>query len=370
MSSIQLSSAQESDVTVISNYFIDDYMPAANGSYVKVYLYLLRCLSRAESNISITAIADRLEDSEKDINRALNYWEKVQLLSLERTASNEIIHITINDIKQIVSVSQSFQAEIPAEAQVSHAKAAESASTLEPSISGSAADKPLYSPTQVAELTNHDEVKWLLKIVEVYLERFLKPTDIQLILYLYESVGFSVELIMYLYEYCISKNKKKPAYIEAVALSWAEQGIDTVEKAELNAAVYNTNYNAVNKSFGLNRALGSAEKQYINKWLNQFGFNLEIITEACNRTILMTQKPDFKYADRILENWSKNGVHHLNDIQKLDETHSKSISKSQNSTTGAMPKTSNNKFNAFPQRNYTKEDYSAMEQRLLNSTRQ
>lgn len=356
MSLIELSSTKESSVTVISNHFIDTYMPAANGSYVKVYLYLLRCLSSADFNISITDIADRLEDSEKDIMRALNYWEKVEILTLERSNTGEITHITVNPspdtpVKKPV-------AEIPIKIQT--------VITSVPTTSDQG-DKPFYSPTQVAELTGNDEVKWLLKIVEVYLERFLKPADIQLILYLYESVGFSTELIMYLYEYCISKNKKKPSYIEAVALAWAEEGIDTVEKAELNATVYNTNYNGVNKAFGLNRVLGNVEKQYINKWLTKFGFDLEIIVEACNRTILLTQKPDFKYADRILESWNKSGVHHLDDIKKLDMNHTKSAPRT---NTAPTPQKSNNKFNAFPQRTYTKEDYTAMEQRLLNSTRQ
>ena len=204
-----------------------------------------------------------------------------------------------------------------------------------------------------------------MNIIEIYLERLLKPTDIQLILYLYESIGFSTDLIMYLYEYCVSKNKKNASYIEAVALSWAKDGIDTVEKAEATTVMYNTNYNAVNKAFGLNRLPGTIEKQYINKWLTKYGFDIDIIVEACNRTILMTQKPDFKYADKILENWHKSGVKHLSDIKTLDQVHAKTATKPQNKV-GIASKTTSNKFNAFPQRNYTNEDYFSMEQKLLN----
>ena len=52
-------------------------MPSANGDYVKVYLYLVRCMQDLQSDITITAIADRLDNTEKDILRALSYWEKV-----------------------------------------------------------------------------------------------------------------------------------------------------------------------------------------------------------------------------------------------------------------------------------------------------
>ena len=225
-------------------------------------------------------------------------------------------------------------------------------------------EKPTYSPSQVEALTKNDEIKWLMNIIEIYLERLLKPTDIQLILFLYENVGFSVELIMYLYEYCVSKNKKNSSYIEAVALKWAEEGIDTVEKAEATAIAYNANFNAVSKAFGMNRMPGAIEQKFITNWINNYAFSIDIIIEACNRTILATQKPDFKYADKILESWFKKGVHHLSDVEKLDLAHAKSSASSSKQSSAAKP--TNNKFNAFPQRTYTATDYSSLEQRLLN----
>ena len=146
-----------------------------------------------------------------------------------------------------------------------------------------------------------------MHIVEIYLDRPLKPMDIQLILYLYEELNFSPELIMYLYEYCVSRTRRA-LHIEAVALQWAKEGIDTEEKARLATAAYNEHFSCVIKAFGLNRAPGQIERQYITKWVEVFSFSDDIITEACNRTILRTQKPDFKYADKILETWYKKGV--------------------------------------------------------------
>lgn len=386
MSKILLNTSSLPETTVIPNLFIDKYMPSANGSYVKVYLYLLRCInSNRDTEVTISLIADQLDDTEKDIIRALCYWEKVDLITLVRDAKQEIVSITINDIYKInrdtmhsydemVSTAAAANAAIPAQkdtdvtAILSDTVNEESQQPEEVKFNPNRVfEKPNYSEAQIKQLTNTDEVKWLLNIIEIYLDRLIKPMDLQLILYLYESLGFSSELIMYLYEYCVSKNKKSPSYIEAVALSWAEQGIDTVEKAEAATVVYNTNYNAVNKAFGLNRAPGNVEKQFINKWLNKYGFTIDIIVEACNRTILMTQKPDFKYADKILENWSKKGIKEFSQIAKLDEEHVKNVAAKENqakaNTAAPAP---NNRFNAFPQRTYTKEDYSSMEQRLLH----
>lgn len=379
MSKILLNSNSISQATVIPNEFIDRYMPSANGSYVKVYLYLLRCITGdTDIEISISSIADRLDDTEKDIVRALCYWEKINLITLFRNTDNEIISIMINDLSSIAK-EQEQEAEpeeiaaaqtlsLPEPSREEPVREAEPEASYQEFSPKHCLEKPNYSEAQIKQLTNTDEVKWLLNIIEIYLDRLIKPMDLQLILYLYESLGFSAELIMYLYEYCVSKNKKNPSYIEAVALSWAEEGIDTVEKAEAAAVMYNSNYNAVNKAFGLNRAPGNVEKQFINKWLNKYGFTIDIIVEACNRTILSTQKPDFKYADKILENWFKKGVKEIGQIAQLDEEHAKSAgAKAGNAKTAPGAKASaGNRFNAFPQRTYSNEDYSSMERRLLH----
>lgn len=364
MSTITLQSNSNSESTVIPNIFIDNYMPSANGAYVKVYIYLLRCMTSTDMEITLSSIADHLEDTEKDIIRALCYWEKVNLLSLVRDTNNQIVSITINDIYTSKDNQNEEEFATASAVPLSEPEQTET----EPIQAKHTFEKPTYSEAQIKQLTGNDEVKWLLNIIEIYLDRLIKPMDLQLILYLYESLGFSAELIMYLYEYCVSKNKKNPSYIEAVALSWAEEGIDTVEKAEAATVLYNSNYNAVNKAFGLNRAPGNVEKQFINKWLNKFAFTIDIIVEACNRTILMTQKPDFKYADKILENWFKKGVKDLSQVAKLDEEHSKNVNAKANSAK-VIPATKpspSNRFNSFPQRTYTDEDYSSMEQRLLN----
>ena len=71
--------------TAVSNLFIDRYMPSANGAYVKVYLYLLRCMSGSGEPFTLSGAAEKLDETEKDILRALSYWEKSHVLSEQRT---------------------------------------------------------------------------------------------------------------------------------------------------------------------------------------------------------------------------------------------------------------------------------------------
>ena len=356
MSKISLHAEGISDVTIVPNTFIDQFMPSANGAYVKVYLYLLRCFSGNCPEVTISSIADRLENTEKDIIRALTYWEKLNLLTLTRNSQKEITAINLVDISNLTNDTI-----LTAEADTELDEIAVSIHT-----ETKPASRQSYSPEKIAQFTSNDEIKWAMHIVEIYLDRPLKPMDLQLILYLYEELHFSCELIMYLYEYCVSRGKKNASYIEAVALTWAEEGIDTEAKAKEATAAYNDHFNAVNKAFGLNRAPGQIERQYITKWVEVFGFSDDIIIEACNRTLLRTQKPDFKYTDRILETWYKKNATTLSDITRLDDEFSKSSKNIDPNKVTTMVKPTPNKFNQFPQRTYSAQDYADIERKLLN----
>ena len=364
MNKILLNSNHIAKTTVISNIFIDSYMPCANGEYVKVYIYLLRCLSDGTMEFGISQIADHLASTETDIIRALHYWDKEGLISLTKSAQGQINEITL------LEPGKTIEEPVPVQEQpvpVANTFKAEACATVveEPKT---VVERPTYTQAQIAELTNTDEIKWLMNIIEIYLERLLTPTDVQLILYLYETLGFSTDLIMHLYDYCVSKGKRNASYIEKVAISWAEEGVDSVEKAEASAVKYNTTYQAIAKAFGLNRQPGAIERQYITKWTEKYGFDIAIIVEACNRALLRTGKPDFKYTDGIIENWYKNNVKKPADIEALDVKHSqraKQNAQKQNEANCAKPNPKN-QFNNFQQRDYSKEYISDLEQRLLN----
>ena len=83
--------------TLVSDLFLDEYMPSANGEYVKVYLYLLRCLKSDVQDLSISLLADTFEHTQNDVRRALKYWEKLHLLKLEYNESKELTGIRLTN---------------------------------------------------------------------------------------------------------------------------------------------------------------------------------------------------------------------------------------------------------------------------------
>jgi len=98
---------------------------------------------------------------------------------------------------------------------------------------------------------------------------------------------------------------------------------------------------------------------FIEKWMKEYGFTLDIITEACKRTIQAIHQPSFEYTDTILHSWKDNKIHHLEDIAVLDASYKDKKAKKH----PTPPKNTGSKFNNFSQRNY---NYDQLERQLLN----
>ena len=143
-------------------------------------------------------------------------------------------------------------------------------------------------------------------------------------------------------------------------MSWAAEGISSAEEAKAAIDAYNENHNTVMKAFGLNRGPVPAELNYINRWFDELGFSCDMVAEACNRTILSINKPDFKYTDRILSSWYNQQVKNISDLQNYDRGHAKVVSaRSQQSQPAGS-------FNRFSQRKYSEDEFVSIEQRMLN----
>ncbi len=432
-------------ITTIYNSFIEDYMPAANGSYVKVYLYIAKCLQAKESNFSISSLADQLENTEKDILRALMYWEKKGLMSLNRDkATGEILGLEMlipfaeRDFDTYENTAKESAASLGVDSDLSETGALdrrnsdlsetgalnrrnsdfsetgaldrrnsdlsetgaldrrnsdfsetdaantstyESSGTDAPSNvnsdvhrasnsaqeNNSSAVKPIQvPPEQIQELSANEDFVWVCNVVESYLERPMKPTEIQLITYLYGTLHFSRELILHLYDYCISMGKTACNYIQTVALSWHEQGIKTPEQAQNASVRYLASYNAVSKALGLGRGLAEIEKKYVDHWQNDWNMDLSVILEACNRTVLKLHHADFKYTEGILSHWNEQNVRTLQGVEQSDLHYAQTKEqkeKKKPSTSGKQ--TPRNQFQNFKQRDVSSEELQELERKLL-----
>lgn len=336
-----------SDVTVVSNLFIDEYMKDANDAQLKIYLYLLRIMNAGLST-SVSDIADQFNHTEKDVIRALKYWEKNHLLALEYDDAKTLSGI------QLLNVSKRAGGDV-----VPLAPVVQLPSKSEAAVEKREFSKPSYSLDQLREFKNNEETAQILFVAEQYIGKPLSPSEIKTILFFTDRLNFSEDLIDYLIQYCVDKGKKDFRYIEKVAISWAEEGISTPKQAAKFAVKYDKTVYDIMKALGKSGTPTKMEADFAIKWTDKYGFTKDIILEACNRTVMATDKHRFEYADSILTSWHQKQVHHKSDIKILDEAYAKSkavVSKPLSTSAG--------QFNQFLQNDY---DFNALEKEILSN---
>lgn len=491
MGTIKLEGSSQTMATIVSNYFLDEYMPNANGEFVKIYLYLLRALSSPDMDISICHIADIFNHTEKDVVRALRYWEQIGLLDLkfdsnkmltnikmkplitdytttdgsnieistfaapksqpvahihnEMTDSHRNNELTGNRINSEMSnnhmdndlagnhinnkmtnnhmdnnlagnrinndLSNNYMNNDLADNHISSEMSANhmdnevtinhmvnkmpdsymnnNIATANMNTDNMASDnissdkasatlkafnmaqpdftKKVYTANEISSFNEKSEVVEFMYIAQKLLGKTLSASDVNTLLFFYDVLGFDSDLIVYLLEYAISNNHRQMRYIEKTAISWANEGIDTVDKAKASTELYSSRCYPVLKAFGISgRNPGAGEKALIIKWTDSYGFPMDIVLDACNRTMNTIHQPSFEYADSILTKWKEKGIRTLSDVKVLDGEHQKNKAaykknQTDNNETSAKPK---NSFNNFNQRTY---NYESLEKELLNN---
>lgn len=322
MSRMTLSQDTAIGSTLLPNYFIDEYMKDANDAQIKVYLFLLRLMTSGKDT-SISDIADEFNYTEKDIMRAIAYWEKKNLLHVEYDADQEI--------RSLVFLTPQMPAPIYAPIKTAQATPAPIVSLVKPTRqeekampSKSRVEKNEFSLDQLSTMKTQTSFGQILSVAEVYLGRQLGMSDIQSLAFIFDTLEFSFDLIDYLLDYCVGREKRQFTYIEEVARNWHANGISTVNEAKEFSYQYNKNVFLVMKALGRSSTPTQVETDYVKRWFDTYGFNEEIVLEACERTVRATDKNRFGYAEAILAKWHEAGVLHMSDIAKADEEFAKS----------------------------------------------
>ena len=358
MTAINISSDIATSFTTVSDIFIDQYMPKANGEFVKVYLYLLRATGSGAGIATISEIADHFSNTEADIIRALNYWASEGILQVQTGADGQIMGInlcslSVSGMQAAQSNIQSAVADNAAQNSLQNSvvnnaaqnilqnsvvnNAAQNISTVNTRMHDSVVEKlksqtpdkaassqKEYTLDEIKEFRKNPDISELFFIIETYLKHTLSSTDTNMVLYWLDELHFSTDLVEYLVEYCITKGHSSLRYMNKVALGWADAGIKTVDQAKDDAAAHSQIYYSVMKALGITgRNLVDSEVSLINKWVGEYGFDIELVKAACSKTISAIQKPSFEYTDSILANWRKKDVHTLKDVEVLDANFAK-----------------------------------------------
>ncbi len=170
----------------------------------------------------------------------------------------------------------------------------------------------IYSPVDIAERINNDPaVRYLFKEAQTLYGRLLKQPESRTILMLVDHYGLPAEVAAMLLKYCFKIDKKSTGYIQSVARTWSDDGINTVDAADAVLAKLEHQFAAEQKlreAMQLNGKFTPKQQHFIQIWSDEWGFSIEMIMHAYDITVDNTGSASFSYTNKILENWKNAGI--------------------------------------------------------------
>lgn len=296
--------------TLIPDIFFSEYLSEASGDFIKVYLYML-FLSKYDKDIKINDLSKKLVLPVKTIQDAVKYWEDKCLITKKNTG------YIVNSIQEI-ELHKLYKP-----------KTALSAEQLQKSAE------------------NQKRAKAIDFINNKYFSGLMPTTWYPEIELWFKKYGFDEEVMIALFGYCFDMSALHKNYVQAVAEAWNKNNIKNFndldlyyEKQEKLKIIAKT----ISKKLGLSRSLTQYEYAYIEKWVIDYGYSLDIIEIALKKTTSKAN-PNFDYLDKLLSDWHDRGFKTANDIQTF-----LSDMKEKNKNVKQLEKTTG--YNKYEQRTY------------------
>jgi DnaD/phage-associated family protein len=260
--------------TPVENLFLLEYMPQAPEGYVKAYLYgLALCYHRA---LMMEEAGAALQMSDQELAEAFLYWQ-----------------------------TKGFVTVVSSDPLIVEYKNIEHAHT-------SGASDSLALTRRYSDL--------LSGIQNALGARMLTGPELSRVYDWLEVFGFTEAAVLLLVNHCVGQKGARVSikYMDAVARSWADEGILTAEAAEEYLAQYdeiNGGAQKLLKRWRAGRRPTEDELKLYKIWTSEWGFDENAILAACAE-MTGAAKPSFKYLNAILEGWRSGGTLTVQDAQE------------------------------------------------------
>lgn len=268
--------------TQLPDIFFSEYLSEASGDFIKVYLYIV-FLSKYNKDIKINDLSKKLVLPVKIIQDAIKYWEDKSLITKKNTG------YVVNSIQEI----ELYKLYKP--------KTALSAEQLQ----------------KTAE--NQKKAKAIDFINNKYFSGLMPTTWYPEIELWFKKYSFDEEVMIALFGYCFDKSALHKNYVQTVAEAWNKNNIKTFNDLDLyyeKQEKINIIAKTIAKKLGINRNLTQYEYGYIEKWIIDYGFGMDIIEIALKRTTSKVN-PTFDYLDKLLTDWHDRGFKTSSDVQEF-----------------------------------------------------
>lgn len=274
--------------TIIPDIFFADHLSQIPGDYLKIYLYLI-FLSKYKKDVKINDLSKKLSLPLKSINDGIKFLEDNNLI-LRKTNGFTIIDLqeyTLNNL-------------------------------YKPNLTQS---KEKIEQTS----KNQSRAKAIDYINNRYFQGIMGPlwyNDIDL---WFRKFNFDEQVMIALFDYCYNRSALHKNYVQTVAEAWNSNKVQTWNDLELyyqKQERLNKIKNSIAKKLGKHSGLTQYEEAYIENWVLDFGYEMNIIELALKRTTYK-QNPTFEYINSIITDWHDRNLKTPEQIQAFLEQRKK-----------------------------------------------
>lgn len=259
--------------TEVENIFLNEYMPAAPSDYVKVYMYGL-LYSQNQVEMTNGKLAKQLQMTEKQVEDAWNYWEQLGVVTKRHIINSNDYDIEFKNLRSLM-------------------------------YTGNLVAPSTYEKKTEAAPVVDETLRDLIYSVEQYIGRTMSPSESMEVASWLSELEATPEVILGAVCYCMEKGKRGINYMAKVVLQWTKDGFKTKEDVDNHISSLEArygNYKKVLQALGLNRAATEAEREMIDSWFDEMGYNFERVMDACVKASFIAS-PNVRYVNKVLQNW-------------------------------------------------------------------
>ena len=254
--------------TQLPDVFFTEYLSQLSSDCVKIYLYLV-FLSKYAKDIKLNDLSKKLELPLKNIQDSIKYLEEENLITKKNT-----VYI-INDLQEI-----------------------ELHKLYNPKVSS--------SPEQLEKnAKNQYRAKAIENINNQFFQGIMSPSWYSDIDLWFSKYNFDEEVMIALFGYCFNRSALHRNYIQAVAEAWNKNNIKTFNDLDIyyeKQEKFKNILKNISKKLGITRPLSQYEEAYIEKWIIDYNYSMDIIEIALKKTTSKSN-PSFDYVDKLLTDW-------------------------------------------------------------------
>ncbi len=310
--------------TAVSDIFISQYMPSMDSTCIKVYLYLL-FLCKHNKKATTDELSKTLNLSLDELKAALTSldnlevisWveDKIKLIDLKEAETNRIYRL-----------------------------------------------KAVSTPEQANENfeKNKNRNNTLSAINSKFFQGLMPPNWYLTIDNWFSIYKFEPDVMYTLFKYCHDNNTFHKGYIEAVASNWHRRGIQNffdLEKYFEEMSQVRGIKGTIIKKLRLRRALTEYENEFVEKWVIEYKYDMDVIELALKKTVGKTN-PDFKYLNNVLTKWHDLGLLNAQEIMGYEASLKAQYQNAQNAQSAQKNGKKESQRDNFEQRTYNEDYYN------------